>query len=283
LNTNNVPDSTAVRVALWRAMHVQVDSAPHVLEDEIGIKLVDPPANWRERPDMHPQGTRGYRASIVGRARFIEDLVDEKLKRGINQYIILGAGLDTFVQRRPKIASHMKVFEVDQPSTSEWKRHRLVELGYGVPENLRLVPVDFEAGDSWLEKLKANSFDVSKPAVVASTGVAMYLTKETNFTTLQQIATLASGSTLAMTFMLPVAMVDKDEQAQYQMVCERAKASGTPFLSFFEPSEILELAKKAGFKNVQHVSKDDMVRRYFAGRSDGLKPSSGEEFLVATT
>ncbi|HWT34656.1 MAG TPA: class I SAM-dependent methyltransferase, partial [Paraburkholderia sp.] len=99
------PDSTAVRVALWRAMHVQVDAAPHVLDDETGLRLAAPDAGWRNRPDMDAQGTRGYRASIVGRARFIEDLVSQELARGVGQYVILGAGLDTFAQRKPEIAS----------------------------------------------------------------------------------------------------------------------------------------------------------------------------------
>src|ERR1700730_15682710 len=108
------PDSTAVRWALCRAMHVEVDSPPHVLEDEIGLRLAAPDDGWRRRPDMDPQATRLFRASIVARARFIEDLVVEQAARGLSQYVILGAGLDTFAQRRPEIASGLKVFEVDR-------------------------------------------------------------------------------------------------------------------------------------------------------------------------
>src|SRR3954462_9371227 len=163
------PDHTAVRVALWRAMHAQVDASPHVLVDEIGLQLVAPDESWRQRPDMHPQGTRGYRASIVGRARLIEDLVEEQARKGVSQYVILGAGLDTFAQRRPDMASKLRVFEIDRPETQEGKRRRLTELGLGIPNNLRLVPVDFEAGDSWREKLALNDFNASQPAVVAST------------------------------------------------------------------------------------------------------------------
>ena len=98
-SSNFVPDSTAVRVSLWRALHVLHDASPHILEDDIGLKLIAPDEDWRQRPDMHPQGTRGYRASIVGRARFIEDLVQEEAGKGVRQYVILGAGLDTFAQR----------------------------------------------------------------------------------------------------------------------------------------------------------------------------------------
>ena len=107
------PDSTAVRVALWRAIHVEVDSPPHVLEDEIGLRLAAPGEGWRSRGDMDPRGTSRFRAGIVARARFAEDLVVEQAGRGVSQYVILGAGLDTFAQRRPTIASRLRVLEVD--------------------------------------------------------------------------------------------------------------------------------------------------------------------------
>ena len=276
-------DSTAVRVALWRAMHVQIDSPPHVLEDEIGLRLAAPDDGWRRRPDMDPQATSGYRAGIVARARFIEDMVTEHAGHGVAQYVILGAGLDTFAQRRPEIASHLRVFEVDQPRPQAWKRQRLIELGFGIPEWLRLVPVDFEADASWWERLAAAGFDASRPTVVASTGVTLYLTKDATAATLRQIATLAPGSTLAMTFILPLELLDPEERPQQQAVQKSARAGGTPFLSFFHPSEMLALARDAGFTQVQHVSAADLIRRYFTGRTDGLRPSSGEAFLVATT
>lgn len=275
-------DSTAVRVALWRAMHVQVDPPPHVLEDEIGLQLAAPDEDWRDRPDMDERATRGYRAAIVARARFIDDLVAEQAGRGIAQYVVLGAGLDTFAQRRLDIASRLQMFEVDQPGPQTWKRERLIALGYGVPAWLHLVPVDFEAGASWWTQLTAAGFDAAQPAIVASTGVSMYLTRDAIMTTLRQIAALAPGSTLAMTFILPLELIDADERAQHQAVYERARAAGTPFLSFFSPTEILALAREAGFSQTRHVSTADLTQRYFAGRTDGLRPSSGEAFLIAT-
>src|SRR6266850_6858701 len=139
------PDNTAVRVALWRALHV--------FEDQVGLKLAAPDDGWRSRPDMSPF-TRPFRASIVARARYIEDLVAEQAARGVGQYVILGAGLDTFAQRRPELAC---VFEIARPGPQEWKRQRLVDLGLGIPSFLRLVPVDFETGDAWWERLAASS------------------------------------------------------------------------------------------------------------------------------
>src|ERR1700722_14159113 len=108
-------EGTAVRGALWRGMPVLVDPPPHVLEDEVGLRLAAPDDGWRQRPDMDPDGTRWFRASIVARARFVGDLVAQQAAQGVTQYVILGAGLDPFAQRRPELASRLRVFEVDQP------------------------------------------------------------------------------------------------------------------------------------------------------------------------
>ena len=284
-NSNATPDSTAVRVALWRALHVEVDPPPHVLEDEIGLKLVAPDDGWRHRPDMDPHFTSRFRASIVARARFIEDMVVERAGRGsVGQYVILGAGLDSFAQRRPEIASSLTVFEVDPPGPQAWKRRRLIELGFGIPEWLRLVPVDFEAGDAWLQRLAAAGFDSGRPAIVASTGVSMYLTKDAIAATLRQVAKLAPGSTLAMTFLLPLELADPEVRPGLQLAEKGARASGTPFISFFTPTEMLALAREAGFREVQHVSAATLAQRYFAGRTDGFRPpNNSEELLVAMT
>ena len=283
-NSNATPDSTAVRVALWRALHVEVDPPPHVLEDEIGLKLVAPDDGWRHRPDMDPHFTSRFRASIVARARFIEDMVVERAGRGVGQYVILGAGLDSFAQRRPEIASSLKVFEVDPPGPQAWKRRRLIELGFGIPEWLRLVPVDFEAGDAWWQRLAAAGFDSGQPAIVASTGVSMYLTKEAIAATLRQIAALAPGSMLAMTFLLPLELADPEVRPGLQLAEKGARASGTPFISFFTPTEMQALAREAGFREVQHVSAATLAQRYFAGRTDGFRPpNNSEELLVAMT
>jgi methyltransferase (TIGR00027 family) len=277
------PDSTAVRVALWRAMHVQGDPAPHVLEDEVGLRLAAPDDGWRDRGDMHPDGTRTFRASIVARSRFVEDLVAGQAARGVRQYVLLGAGLDTFVQRRPELAGQLTVFEVDRPGPQAWKRRRLIELGYGIPAGLRLVPDDFETDGSWWAKLAAAGFGPSRPAVVTSLGVSMYLTREANAATLRQLASLAPGSTVIMTFQPPLELLDPAERTGRLFAENGARASGTPFISFFSPAEILSLAQAAGFAGARHVSAAELNERYFSGRPDDLRTSSGEELLVATT
>jgi methyltransferase (TIGR00027 family) len=278
------PEGTAVRVALWRAMHVQVDPPPHVLDDEIGLRLAAPDEGWRSRPDMDPRGTSQFRASIVARARFIEDLVAEAAGHGVDQYVLLGAGLDTFAQRRPDIASGLQVFEIDRPGPQAWKQRRLVELGFGIPAWLRFVPVDFEADDAWWDGLQAAGFDAGRPALVASTGVSMYLTREANAATLRQVASLAPGSTLAMSFLLPIELAPSDVRTGFAQAAKGARASGTPFISFFTPAEMLSMARDAGFRAAEHVSAALLTQRYFSGRSDGLRPpENAEELVVATT
>lgn len=276
------PEHTAVRVALWRALHLKYDAPPHVFNDTIGAEIVGE-ENWMNRPDMEAAFSKSMRASIVGRARLIEDLVEEKLKQGVDQYVILGAGLDTFAQRRTDLVSKMHVFEVDQPEPQIWKQRRLEELGYIAPSTLHFVPVDFEAGESWWEALRSHGFDLGRSAIVVSTGVSMYLSQEANRATLQQLATLAPGSTFAMTFMLALDLLEGQERAVMEYVMKKAAESGTPFKSLFAPAEILQMAQAAGFKKAEYISAKDIYDRYFARREDGLSAGSAECFLLAGT
>lgn len=279
----SVPDNTAVRVALWRALHVRADAPPHVLDDQLGLALAGPDEGWEKRRDMGPF-TRPFRASIVARARFVEDHVEEQLARGVAQYVLLGAGLDTFAERRTDLTPRLRVFEIDEPETQAWKQRRLAELNLALTSSLCFVPVDFERGESWVSRLVTAGFDATSPAVVASTGVSMYLTKEAVADTLRQVAALAAGSSLVMSFMLPIELAEPSVRPGIEAAARGARENGTPWLSFFTPEEMLSLARAAGFSSARHVSADALTARYFAGRSDGLRlPSNSEELLVATT
>lgn len=276
------PDSTAVRVALWRGLHLEVDPPPHLVEDKVGLELAAPKEGWRNRPDMKGVAVTRYRAGIVIRARFIEDLVAEEVERGISQYVILGAGLDTFAQRRPAIASRLEIFEVDQPGSQAWKSQRLIELGYGIPKWLHLVPVDFEVDDAWSDHLLTAGFDPGQPAVVAAAGVSMYLTEDAIVSTLQQVASFASGSTFVMTFLLPPESVKRNKSSERSKTAEPTRSNRKPFISFFTPQEMLDAARKAGFREARHISGATLTKRYLSDRLDSLPPSSAEEMLVAT-
>ncbi|CAA9889454.1 S-adenosyl-L-methionine-dependent methyltransferase [Candidatus Methylobacter favarea] len=261
---------------------MQAYAPPHVFEDEVSLKLIALDDDCGNPPDMSPF-TKPFRASILARARFIEDLVLEQVSCGVDQYVLLGAGLDSFAQRKPDLASQLRIFELDQSEPQEWKRQRLLAAGFGIADHLKLVPVDLDAGDNWLERLVVSNFYDKRPTVVTSTGVSMYLTKDAIISTLRQIATFAPGSTFVMPFLCPVKMLESEIRIGVERAAEGARASGTHWISFFKPDEIVTLAHEAGFDEVQYVSATALAGRYFAGRSDGLRPpNNSEELLVAT-
>lgn len=277
-----VPDNTAARTALWRALHLEVDANPPIFEDKIGLQLLAPDKDWRSRPDMDQEFTKRLRASMVARARFMEDLVLEKIDNGVQQLVMLGAGLDSFAERRPEIGSRVQVFEMDQASTQAWKKRRLQEAGYRLPDWLHFVPVDFEH-TSWHSALLTSDFDPSLPAIITCAGVSLYLTRAANKETLIRFAALTPGSVLVMSFYLPIHLLEEVDKPLQEIADKGAADAGTPFESFFTPGDLLELAKESGLKTVELVTSEDIRRQYFSGRKDGLLPSSGEIFLVAVT
>ncbi len=272
------PDNTALRTALWRALHVLIDDKPHVIEDKIGYELIKPEKDWQERPDM--KYTKRLRASIVARARFIEDVAKEEIEKGVKQYVLLGAGLDSFAQRNTAISSQVNIYEIDQPDTLAWKEEKLIENGYRIHDNLHFVVVDFE-NSSWWDELLEKGFEVNLPTFVSCTGVTLYLTKDAINDTLKKMASLASGSTIAIAFYLPLEQLDEEDKPLLEMAIKGAAASGTPFVSFFSVEEIVKLADEIGLKDIQTVSTKDMTERYFKERADNLIPASGEFFLLA--
>jgi methyltransferase (TIGR00027 family) len=278
--TKKQPDNTALRTALWRALHVLTDDKPYIIEDRIGFDLIKPEQGWQEQPDM--KFTKSLRASIVARARFIEDIAKEQIAKGVKQYVLLGAGLDSFAQRNRAISSQINIYEIDQPNTLIWKKEKLIENGYKIPDNLHFVSVNFETS-SWLDELTTSGFDIKKRTFVSCTGVTLYLTTEAITDTLKKLTSLSPGSTIAISFYLPIEQLDGEDKNLMEMSIKGAAASGTPFVSFFTFEEIVKLAESIGLKEIQTVSTKDMKDRYFKNRSDNLVPANGEFFLVAKT
>jgi methyltransferase (TIGR00027 family) len=272
------PDNTAVRTALWRALHVFKDDKPYIIDDRVGYDLVKPESDWQERPDM--KYTKRLRASIVARARFIEDVAKEQIKKGVKQYVLLGAGLDSFAQRNTQIVSEIDIYEIDQPNTLTWKKEKLIENGYKIPDNLHFVPVDFETSSWWAALLKSG-FDITQAAFVSCTGVTLYLTKHAILDTLKKMTALVPGSTVAIAFYLPLEQLDEEDKPMQEIAIKGAAASGTPFVSFFQVDEIVKLADEIGLKEIKIVSTKDMTENYFRHRTDELVPASGEFFLIA--
>jgi methyltransferase (TIGR00027 family) len=285
------PDLTAIGAAYGRVAHVLLDDPPYVLEDRVSIQLADREvlaAAQLITPDGRLSVTREdprskWRGIFVGRARFVEDLVVERLKTGVDQFVILGAGLDSFAQRRPEVTSRLQVFEVDEPRTQQWKQRRLRELGMPVPASLRFVPVDFESGASWVSGLSNAGFDMARPAVVASTGVAQYISADAMARTMQEAASLAPMTTFVSTFMRPMHSISDAVERELRSVTEgRAASLGFPWISFYNPEEFIALAMAAGFDDVRHVPASELNDRYFKDRPDGLRAPASEDLITAT-
>lgn len=210
-----------------------------------------------------------------------EDAVRNEVASGTSQYVILGAGLDTFAQRIKNSETVIRVFEIDKPDTQQWKARRLKECGYGVPDHLKLVPVDFEKGVDWFDALLAAGFNPNLPAVFSLLGVTLYLRGETNAAILRRIGSLATGSVLCASFMVPMELVEVSEQLMRRKTEQGARSRGTPFVSFYSPQEFMRACRDAGFTDIAHVSAADMAEHYFKNRRDGLHPSSLEEMVIA--
>ncbi len=275
------PGSTAVRTALWRALHVELDAQPPVHADVIGLRLLEPPPGWRQRPDMDPEQTRGFRAAIVGRARAVEDEVAAAAASGVGQYVQLGAGLDTYAQRHPDAGPRLRIFEIDTPALVAWKRARLTELGLPPPSWLRLVGADLARGSRWWDAIVAEGWDPGRPTILAAIGLSMYLPRPAIDAILRQGAQLSPGSILLLSFLLPLERIDAADQPTMRMVMERAAASGTPFVSLLDAETVREAAMNAGFKACAVLDAAAVIARYFSGRADGLRPASGEAMLIA--
>ena len=219
---------TAERVAMRRAAHQLYDEAPLVFADPLALRVLseDARAELRAREEMertHPFA-RGMRAFLCARSRFAEDALDRAVANGVRQYLVLGAGLDTFAVRSalPGHPVHpgLRIFEVDHPATQAWKRACLEQAGVHVPTTVTFVPVDFER-EGLMEKLAASGFDVDAPAFCSWLGVLPYLTREAGVGTLHALGSLPVGSGVAFDYSVARESLSPTQQAAYDWLAER--------------------------------------------------------------
>jgi len=260
---------TAFGAAAMRARHLIVDGEPKILEDTFAQRLI----GWDD--DQIVTQTNGIAYNIwVLRGRFAEDRLAEALAFGVRQYVVLGAGLDSYALRQRAALNDLTIFEVDDPPLQNWKRNRFKELGIESPINLRFAPCDFEVA-SIADVLDGAGFDRSASAVVSWLGVTQYLTHLAIAETLRWVASLASGSELVMGFVVPGAEAERHKAIQ--------AAHGTRFETFFTPEEISDVLTKAGLVDVFHLTPEQAHATYFVNRSDGLVASQVEQLVVAKT
>jgi methyltransferase (TIGR00027 family) len=266
------PSQTSVNVAMARALHQAVDDKPLILDDPIAPMIVDTQGEAyarlfeaRDQPDK-----RLGRTIMVVRSRYAEDCLADAVLNGARQYLILGAGMDTFAYRQPPWAWGLRMFEVDHPSTQTFKRARLDAAGIAPPPNLTFVPVDFETG-SLDHALRQSGFDFATPTFCAWLGVTMYLTDEAIDETLTILRGLPSGSQVVLSFNLPPEALLAADAERVRSLMEGVAASGEPWLSLYRPNEMIAKLLGFGFSQAIHFSPEAANERYCRDRRDGLR------------
>ena len=276
------PSRTAVLTAAARALHRE-EPPPWILDDYLARELAGEEGRAlgeRLRAELSGPNLVAFSRWMCVRARFPEDIVEDAVAGGVRQYVILGAGLDSFAYRRADLLDRLRVFEVDQPATQAWKRGRLAELGLDQPGGVVFAPVDFER-ETLGEGLKAAGFDFSQRAVFSWIGVTMYLTLEAIKATLTTISACPPGSRIVLTYNLPKrALHGMGAQLRAELAPIMADL-GEPWVSLFVPAEIERLLQEHDFEQIVHFGPQEAEATYFAGRSDA-KLATPQRLIAAT-
>jgi len=269
---------TAQRVAIRRAAHQLLDS-PKVLEDPLALAIIGSEAadELRQRPKEDPSFSRAFRAFMVARSRYAEDELASAIAYGVNQYVILGAGLDTFAYRNPH--PNLRIFEVDHLATQSWKRARLHAANIAVPPNLTFVPMDFEQ-QTLAGRLQHSGFDRRSPAFFSWLGVTPYLTRDACMTTLDLIASMPKNSGVVFDFAIDRKLLNPGQRIALDALSKRVAAAGEPFQLFFDPRELEADLKKMRFRRTEFLQGEDINARYFSQRSDKLRVRGGLGHLM---
>ena len=285
METSHLPSQTAQTAAAARAAHLIVDGEPVIFADHLAAALLG------ERADEFISYHRAHgthlvlssaRAQVLCRSRFTETHLAACARGGTTQYVILGAGLDSFAYRAG--AAHggpARVFEVDHPGTQQWKRDHLGAAGIPVPDSVTFVPVDFER-DSLAGLLNQAGFDPSRPALVSWLGVTMYLTEDAISQTLTEIGGFAPGTQLIADYMLPADLRDEAGNTYADLVAPAAAERGEPWLTFLAPDGMSALLEGHGFGAVEHVRQRDSIPATLWKRTDSLRPAGLSVLARAT-
>ena len=274
------PSRTAMFAAVSRGLFRTEETPPWVLDDALALLLVGPV--WQElRDQVNPlfpgQVVRESRAAVCARSRYAED----RLAAGaFTQYVILGAGLDSFAWRRPDLLRSVRVFEVDHPASQAWKLERVGDLALPLSDSQVFVPVDFEA-EPLRDALRAARFNWGQPALFSWTGVAPYLTAQATESTLRTTAGATPGSEVVFSYRAEESVLDGVGREFIRVYAPLAASVGEPLQPGWPVIEIERLISRCGLKVVDHPARADLEQRYFADRTDGLRPYNVETLVTA--
>lgn len=263
----SVASKTALRVALRRAAH-QLHDSPLVFDDPLAVAILgETYAQELERTPLRADRpfSVALRAFLVARSRYAEDTLRRAVESGVEQYVLLGAGLDTFAYRNPY--PRLRVFEVDHPATQQWKRELLQCSQISVPESLTYTPVDFEC-QSISGQLSEAGFDDRAPGFFAWLGVVPYLTRDAFQAVIRFVSAQAQGSGIVLDYGQPPSVLSPLERLAHQSLAARVEQAGEPFQLFFTPAEMG--AEFFGFRDIEDIGSPEINERYFRERSDQL-------------
>ena len=273
------PSRTARSTALQRAAH-QLLETPRVFDDPVALRIFGAQGvRWlgQNLERYRTPSARAMRAFLVMRSRYAEDQLALAVARGVTQYVVLGAGLDTFAYRNPH--RRLRVFEVDHPSTQAWKRDRLKAQAIGIPSSLTFAPVDFET-QTLADGLKAARFRADRPAFFSWLGVTIYLSKEAVAGTLRAIAAV-KGSQLVFDFAPPSDAIGERERASRERSAARVAKAGEPWINYYDPGSLAQEMRAAGYSTARYFGSEDMNQRYFRNRSDGFRLYGSGRMMTA--
>jgi methyltransferase (TIGR00027 family) len=277
------PSPTAQRVALRRAAHQLLDD-PRILNDPVALRIIGREEASALRADPRLSETSRIspylRAFVAARSRYAEDELALGVERGVRQYVILGAGLDTFAYRNPHPETKIHVFEVDHPATQTWKRHRLQEVDISSPGNLTFAPVDLET-QALEDGLKEAGYDPDKCTFFSWLGVTEYLTTESVMATLRFIASAPGGSGVVFDYMIPPSLLTSAQRSVFDAFARRVASAGEPWQTFFDPDLLARDLRSMGFRYVDDEGPEEINARYFKDRKDGLKVGSLSHLMNA--
>lgn len=268
----NSPSLTAYKVAMMRAAHQILDN-PKVFEDPIALSIVGNQGNSEIHSEKRKFKTRLHchlRAIVVARSRFVEDELSVAIKRGVRQYVILGAGLDTFAYRNPYSANGLRVFELDYPATQEWKRQQLSAAKIPIPETLTFASIDFES-QSLADQLRETGFRTDEPSFFSWLGVTMYLTRKTMMATMEYISSSTpSGSGIAFDYVIPASSQNFLRRLVFRLLAHRLALVGEPWVNFLDPYSLIMDLKTIGFTQAEDIGPEEINARFFKNRADKL-------------
>jgi methyltransferase (TIGR00027 family) len=269
---------TAQRVAIRRAAHQLLDH-PRVLDDPLALRIIGSEAahDLRSNPKEHHAFARAFRAFMVARSRYAEDELARAVVDGVSQFVVLGAGLDTFAYRNPH--PRLRVFEVDHPATQAWKREQLHAGKIPIPESLTFVPIDFEK-QTLRERLAEAGLNFNAPAFFSWLGVTPYLTRDACMATLSLIANLPQGSGVVFDFALDPALLNAGQRQALDALANRVASVGEPFQLFFDPAKLQEDLRNLGFHRTEFLQGVQINDRYFSNRTDDLRVRGGVGHLM---